>query len=149
MDIKMDVSTIYLEWTQRDLNVSNWIAQCTIQPFIQVPSQSFIRSKGCKGGADGRHLEKVSSALQKGKLEVSFLPLHVFMSRCDAWNCGSPLVTMRKASLGTKLTYWDMEKVWVLDEVVKSFLKSLYLQPSCCLNWEKWIVRAFCIKIHK
>lgn len=148
MDIRMDVSIIYLEWTQRDLNVSNWIAQCAIQPFIQVPSQSFIRSKGCKGGAVGRHLEKVSSS-SKGETRSLFSALDVFMSRCDAWNCGSPLVTMRKASLGTTLIYRDMEKVWVLDEVVKSFLKSLYLQPLCYLNWEKWIVRAFCIKIHK
>lgn len=63
--------------------------------------------KRCKGAAGERHLEKVSSTFQKGILEdsVSFLPLDILMSKCDAWNHGSPLVTMREASLGTKLIY--------------------------------------------
>lgn len=52
-------------------------------------------------------MERVSSTLQKRKLKdsVSFLPLDVFLSRWDAWNGGSPLMTMRGASLGTKLIY--------------------------------------------
>lgn len=37
-------SLVCFEWTQRGLNVSNWIVQFAIQPFIHVPSQSFIRS---------------------------------------------------------------------------------------------------------
>lgn len=58
-------------------------------------------------GVDERHLEKVTSTFQNEKLEdsVSVLCLDIFMSRCDAWNHGSPLATMREASLETKIIY--------------------------------------------
>lgn len=54
----------------------------------------------------------VSSTLQKKKLEgsVPFLPLDVFLSRWDAWSGGSPLVTMRGASLGSKLNTEKLRK---------------------------------------
>lgn len=58
-------------------------------------------------GVDERHLEKVTSTFQNEKLEdsVSVLSLDIFMSRCDAWNHGSLLATMREASLETKIIY--------------------------------------------
>lgn len=58
-------------------------------------------------GAEERHLEKITSTFQNGKLEdlVSFLSLDIFMSRCDAWNHDSLLATMREASLEIKLIY--------------------------------------------
>lgn len=41
---------------------------------------------------------------RRGKLEDSVC-LDVVLFRCDAWNCSSPLVTIRGVSLGAKIIY--------------------------------------------
>lgn len=75
------------------------------------------------------------------------------MSRCDAWNCGSPLATMREASLGIKLMYRDRKKksgslIKLSNQPISHFTSNLYV---ACIGGSGFviIILTFCIKILK